>query len=87
MIHDRKQFIPKAHSGLVYLFHLCIFLNVNFLPAILFKLYSLDSIQSNVASQRGPPTDYFGSNGTIDDVQHHITVIGVNRGTEEKKTR
>lgn len=31
------------------------------------------------------PTDYFGSDGAVDDVQHRISVTGVNRDTGEKK--
>jgi hypothetical protein len=38
-------------------------------------MYSLDSIQGNVVSQTRPSAYYFGSNGAIDDVQHHITGI------------
>lgn len=77
---------PK-YTQAVYLFHPCIFLDVNLLPTILLKLYSFDSIQGNVASQRGPSTDCFGSNGAVDDVQHYISVTGVNRSTKEKKNR
>lgn len=68
-----------------YLFHLCVFFDVNLLPAVLLKLHSFDSIQGGAAGQRGPPTDGFGSDGALDYVQHRIAVVGVDGGTGGKK--
>lgn len=85
MVHARKQFVPKALAGRVYLLHPGILLDVNLLPAVLLKLHSLDSVQGNAAGQSSPPTDGFGSDGAVDDAQHHIAVAGVDRGAEADK--
>lgn len=80
----RKQFVSQVLIG-SYLFHLCVFLDINLLPTVLLKLYSFDGIQGDAASQRGPPTECFGSNGAVDNVEHHIPVTGVHGRAGEKK--
>lgn len=68
-----------------HLLNFGILLNVNFLAAIFIQLNSLHRIEGDAASQVKLQVIHLGVDGTVDNLQHQIPVIDVNRGARKKE--